>query len=338
MDNITKIISGLSEPKAYNHEVDDIKRIITGVSVVFLTGNFVYKLNKPLNLGFLDFSTLEKRREQCEKEVKYNSLISPELYLGVSTINKSKEGLISIDGVGKIIEYAVKMVQMDADLTMDKLLIKRLINKDHVKRISKEIFDFHKVAPMSDKISSFGSLDIIRFNWDENFDQTKCFVNEMISQEDFDIIKLKIKRFIDNNETLFEDRIKKGMIKHCHGDFHSGNIFLDGDKIIIFDGIVFNDRFPCSDVISEIAFMAMDLEFHGHIDFSNVFVKEYQNLSNDFGINNLLNFYKCYRSYIRGKIACFTSGNIELTDSEKFLEKEKARRYFKLAKNYAEIL
>lgn len=338
MDNITKIINQLREQKAYNHKVYDMKRIITGVSVVFLTGDFVYKLNKPLNLGFLDFSTLEKRREQCEKEVKYNSLISPKLYLGVSTINESEEGVISVDGVGKIIEYAVRMIQIDLDLTMDKLLIKKLINKDQIKMISRKIFDFHKVAPMNDKIASFGSLEIIRFNWDENFDQTKCFVPEIISQEDFDIIKLKIKEFVDNNETLFEGRIKRGMIKHCHGDFHSGNIFLDEDKIIIFDGIVFNDRFPCSDVISEVAFMAMDLDFYGYTELSNVFVKEYQDLSNDPGIIYLLDFYKCYRAYIRGKIACFTFRDIEITDSEKSLEKEKARKYFKLAKIYAELL
>ena len=338
MDNITEIINHLEKETAYNHIVKDIKKIITGVSIVFLTGNLVYKFNKPLNLGFLDFSTLEKRKIQCEKEIRYNSLITPELYLGVSTINKNSIGQISVDGEGEIIDYAVRMNQVNPDSTMDNLLVKNLVSENKIKDLAKKIFEFHKVALCNEEISKFGSFECVKFNWDENFSQTNGYIGDLISQEDFNLIKDKINHFIIINRELFEKRVKENKIKHCHGDFHSGNVFLDSGKIIIFDGIVFNQRFPCSDIIAEIAFMSMDLDFHNRKELSSIFINEYKLLSNDKDIDKLLNFYKCYRAYIRAKIACFTYDDDNLSIEEKEKETKKAKQYFELAKKSAEKL
>ncbi|MBI3290663.1 gluconokinase [Candidatus Falkowbacteria bacterium] len=338
MELVSEIIAGLEKPSAYSHPSGNIQRIITGVSVVFLTGSFAYKFNKPLNLGFLDFSTLEKRKEQCEKEVRYNSLISPELYLGVAAINKDQQGNITVDGAGEVIEYAVKMKQLDPNSTMFDLLKENSVTAKHISALAAKIFSFHQKALTNEEISSFGSVKSIQFNWDENFQQTEKYKPAMIGLEDFEFIQQKINNFIQDHPRLFEKRVTLGKIKRCHGDFHSANVFITSAGPFIFDGIVFNQRFPCSDVIAEIAFMAMDLERQQKDYLAEKFIQEYHQLSKDQDIAKLLPFYKCYRAYIRGKINCFTSEDDNLIKDEKNKAIKEAKEYFYLAKRYAQLL
>lgn len=333
-----EIITALEKPSAYPHPTKNIQRIITGASVVFLTGSVAYKFNKPVNLGFLDFSLLEKRKLQCEKEVRYNSLISPELYLGLVTINKDSNGDVAVNGPGEIIEYAIKMKQLDQVLVMGNLLRENKVTAKDCRDIAAEIFNFHQQAFTNAEIAFFGSLKSIQFNWDENFEQTEKYKPAIISEPDFKFMRQKINDFIHQNKKLLASRVKQGKIKHCHGDFHSGNVFITPEGICIFDGIVFNQRFPCSDVIAEIAFMAMDLEFHGRKDLAEAFIEEYQRLSRDEGLKKLLPFYECYRAYIRAKINCFTSEDNNLTNEEKEGAVSSAKQYFSLAKGYADKL
>ncbi|MBI2666654.1 hypothetical protein HYX13_03520 [Candidatus Woesearchaeota archaeon] len=333
-----QLIQKLQQADAYPHPTAQIKTITTAASHVFLTGSFAYKINKPLNLGFLDFSTLEKRKEQCEKEVKHNSLISPELYLGVVSITQDGEGNVKIGGSGTAVEYAVKMKQMPPEATMDNLLKTGKVDLPQIRLLAKKIFQFHQKAPTNDEISSFGNEKSIQFNWDENFQQTEKYRPELISSDDFVFMQRKINNFIQNNKALFQQRVEKNAIKHCHGDFHSANVFLTEKEMFIFDSIVFNQRFPCSDMVAEIAFMAMDLDFHHREDLAQQFIEEYQRLSGDADVPLLLDFYKCYRAYIRAKIACFTSEDNSLSVDERELQKEKAKQYFSLAKKYSEKL
>ncbi len=338
MLQLQEIIKALQKSESYVHPAGDIKPIITAVSIVFLTGDFAYKINKPMNLGFLDFSTLERRKEQCEKEVKYNSLISPELYLGVVPITQTGDGKILVNGSGKIIEYAVKMKQMNPEATMNNILKEKKITTQNAKELAKTIHQFHLKAPANEEISTFGKFDSVKFNWDENFLQTEKYKDKLIQTKLFSLIQEKINNFLTKNRDLIEQRVSKDKIKHCHGDFHSGNVFFHEGKPLVFDGIVFNQRFPCSDVIAEIAFMAMDLDFHKQESLAKTFINEYQRLSNDEDIAKLLDFYKCYRAYIRGKIACFTYDDANLSLVEKEKTKQTAGKYFELAKEYAERL
>src|SRR3989344_2212435 len=351
VDHVALVISFLEKPESYPHPVTEIKKIIPAVPVVFPSDAFAYKLNKPLNLGFLDFSTLEKRRNQCETEIKHNSLISPDLYLGLSTINQDESGKISIDGKGKIIEYAVKMKQMDPESTMNNLLRDKKVTTNNILQLAKQIHQFHQKAPEDEEIRSYGKFETVKFNWDENFQQTEKYKDVLIPTETFTNVQQKIYSFLERKQDFINQRVRKNKNKHCHGDFHSGNVFIDNnnnnnnnnknnneDNIHIFDGIVFNKRFPCSDVIAEIAFMAMDLDFHQQEALAKVFIDEYQKLSNDEDISKLLDFYKCYRAYIRGKIASFTYDDPNLSTAEKEKTKQTAGRYFRLAQAYAELL
>ena len=328
---MTELKDSLLKKEAYPHDVEDIELIQTHISQVFLTGKFAYKVLKPVDFGFLDFSTLDKRKKACEDEFQLNKLISPELYIGVVKICKVDDRIKVDSSEGDIVEYAVKMKQCSQDNIMSKLLEKNKVGKDLIKEIAKITFKFHNIAPTNTEISEFGSADTIDFNWQENFEQTEPYVGEVIDEHDFEFIKDKVNTFIMNNKILFEKRIRDGKIKQCHGDLHSGNIFVEPDGLYIFDAITFNQRFACCDMINDIAFMAMDLDFHDREDLSKLFIKTYYDLSKDEDISSLLNFYKCYRAYVRAKVNCF------MLDDNKEL-REKINKYFSLSKKYAEAL
>ncbi|MBI2102510.1 gluconokinase [Candidatus Woesearchaeota archaeon] len=331
-----EVISALRTPKAYPHRTTEVKKITTAISHVFLTGDYAYKLCKPVNFGFLDFSNLEKRKKSCEDEIAFNSLISPELYLGLSTINQDESGKITIDGKGNIIEYAVKMKQMDPESTMNNLLRDQKVTTENIVQLAKQIHQFHQKAPEDEEIRSYGKFETVKFNWDENFQQTEKYKDVLIPTETFTNIQQKIHSFLGKKQELINLRVQKKKIKHCHGDFYSSNVFINDDKIHIFDGIVFNKRFPCSDIIAEIAFMAMDLDYHKQESLAKTFIEEYQKLSGDNDIPKLIDFYKCYRAYIRGKIACFTYDDPNLSTEEKEKTKQTAQEYFQLAERYAQ--
>ena len=333
-----ELIAALEQASTYPHPTSKIQKIITGASVVFLTGNYAYKFNKPVNFGFLDFSDLEKRKEQCHKEFNHNSLLSPALYIGISTINQATDGSLKVDGSGEIVEYAVKMKQMDPNSTMDKLLKENKVTTNHIHELAHKIHEYHQVALDDEEVLQFGSLESIQFNWDENFSQTESYVGSMVSTSQFNYLKEKINNFIAENQQLFHDRVKTGKIKHCHGDFHSQNIFITDQESHIFDSIVFNKRFPCSDVIAEIAFMAMDLDYHGKEDFSYALTEKYREITNDTDIYRLIDFYKCYRAYIRAKINCFTHDDENVIPEKKQEAMAQAKAYFDLAEHYAHLL
>jgi aminoglycoside phosphotransferase family enzyme len=292
-------------------------------------------VKKAVDLGFLDFTTLEKRRFFCEKELELNRRLCEGLYLEVVPINKSN--IIKIKGDGETIEYAVKMKRISQEKMLSKLLEDNKVDNKLIDRIAKIIAEFHSKAETNERISDFGSLAAIEINWKENFDQTKEFVSETISVKDFESIHKRIEGFMKRNAEIFEKRMSEGRIKDCHGDIHSGNIFVT-DRIFIFDAIEFNERFRYSDTASDVAFLAMDLDFKGRTDLSTFFAEKYAKYSEDQELTKLLPFYKCYRAYVRGKVVSFKLKDPNISNQEKEEAKKEANLYFKLASAYARNL
>lgn len=327
-----QVIEALKKPKAYNEEAKKIELKQTHISYVFLTKNFGYKIKKAVNFGFLDFSTLEKRHFFCEEELRLNKRLCEDMYLEVVSINKSET--IRICGEGIPIEYAVKMKRMPEEKIMTKLLEKEKIDNNIIDKIAKIIVEFHKKARNSKKISEFGSLSMIENNWKENFDQTKEFIGKTITESKYDLIRDKAKDFMSKNKVLFAKRVSENRIKECHGDIHSGNIFV-ADKIYIFDAIEFNERFRYCDVASEIAFLAMDLDFKKRNDLSKFFVEKYLKYSGESDLLKILDFYKCYRAYVRGKVVSFKLNDQQVSKEEKKAAIKCAKSYFDLAVTYA---
>ncbi|PVX27875.1 MAG: hypothetical protein CW716_00040 [Candidatus Bathyarchaeum sp.] len=331
MTDQKQVVEALMKPEAYDKEAGKIELKQTHISFVFLTENFVYKIKKAVNFGFLDFSTLEKRRLFCEKETELNKRLCGDMYLEVVPVTKSDS--IKIGGEGEAIEYAVKMKRIPEEKIMTRLLEEGRINKTIVDKMAKIIAEFHQKT-VTCKTGEFGSLPIIETNWKENFDQSREFVGETISQESYNLIHEKVGEFMKQNAAFFAKRVAENRVKECHGDIHSGNIFV-ADKIYIFDAIEFNERFRICDVASDVAFLAMDLDFKDRSDLSSYFVEKYVQYSGDKELEKLLNFYKCYRAYVRGKVVSFRLNDPNVNQEEKAAAKNEAKAYFELATDYA---
>ncbi len=338
-DSIVEVIEALKNPDAYPEKVTRVEIVQTHISYVFLTDRFVYKVKKPVDFGFLDFTTLEKRGHFCEEEIRVNRPLCGDMYIGVAPINKDSSGRITVNGEGEAIEYAVKMRRMPDDAIMTALLERNSVTASHVERIARLLADFHRDAATGPGVDEYGSLSQVRKNWVQNFEQTRAHRGNLINVAEFDLVEKKVFEFMEKNDELFDKRVREGRVRECHGDVHSGNIFILPDsRIYIFDAIEFFKGFSCSDVASEIAFLAMDLEFLGQTNLAERFVDKYIDFSGDKGLSGLLNFYKCYRAYVRAKVNGFRLSEPNISESEKSDVEKTVCAYFKLAHRYASRL
>ncbi len=331
----SKLIGDLIHPSAYPEMPKKVTLAQTHISTVFIGDEFVYKIKKPVNFGFLDFSTLEKRNYYCNKEVELNSRFSRDVYLGVYpvTFNGTKH---AINGTGKVVDYAVKMRRLSDEDLMKSRFKKGNITSDDIQRIAEAIAAFHKISVQSKEIDEFGNLNAVKLNTDENFQQTAEFVGDSISKEQHHGLKNWTDEFYKEHRELFVQRVKNGKIGDCHGDLHMEHICLT-DPIIIFDCIEFNDRFRYIDTISDIAFLLMDLEFNGGERLSEQLCKAYLTRAgekDDDLIYQLINFYKVYRAYVRGKVTSFILKDSAVPDDKKIGARDTAQRYFALAHSY----
>jgi aminoglycoside phosphotransferase family enzyme len=326
------LVEVLLKPETYAHHPQKVELVQTQMSFLFLTGEYVYKVKKPVNLGYLDYTTLEKRRFFCQQEIKLNRRLCPDIYLEVVPII-SRQGQISLGGEGEIIEYAVKMKQLPADRMMDKLLPQNMVTEEMVARVAEKLAAFHDKARTSPEISAYGKLEAIKINTDENFTQTEQYIDVSIPSDKYNRIKAYTDNFLESNKSLFDKRVKDGKIKDCHGDLHAAHVCL-ANGICIYDCIEFNDRFRYGDVASEVAFLAMDLDRFQHADLSQAFFNAYVRFSRDKELPQLLNFYKCYRAYVRGKVSSFMLDDPYISAEEKTGVLAAARRYFDLAESY----
>jgi len=330
---LPELVQALLNPEAYPETPPQgIELVQTQMSFVFLTDDYVYKVKKSVNLGYLDYTTLDRRHFYCQREVELNRRLCPDAYLGVVPITQDKSN-ISIEGQGEIIEYAVKMRRLPQQAMMDGLLANNQVSSQMVASVAQKLAEFHQQAETNANISAFGNLDAITKNTEENFSQTVEYIGRTISQAKYRRIKDYTDSFIEENTPLFHKRITGGRIRDCHGDLHAAHIcFTNG--ICIYDCIEFNDRFRYCDVAAEVAFLAMDLDHYERADLSQSFVNAYVAQSRDEELLRLLNFYKCYFAYVRGKVESFKLDDPYISEEEKTGVLAIARSYFDLAESY----
>jgi aminoglycoside phosphotransferase family enzyme len=332
MSDLPELVQALLNPGIYPDPVTEVEMMQTQMSFVFLTGEYVYKIKKPVDLGYLDYTTLQKRQFYCQREVELNRRLCPEVYLAVVAINQDK-GDYSIDGKGKSIEYAVKMLYLPQDAMLNVLLKKGRVSAEMMAGVAGKLAEFHSRAATNEVISDFGDIESIITNTEENFIQTVRYIGNTIPQKRYRQIKDYTNGFIESKVALFYERIADGRIKDCHGDLHAAHICF-GDDIYIYDCIEFNDRFRYCDTASEVAFLAMDLDNYGRADLSKNFIDAYTDLSGDKDLLKMLDFYKCYRAYVRGKVESFKLDDPHIPEEEKAEARAAATRYFELAESY----
>ena len=332
MPELSELIRALLDPGAYPEPPREIKLMQTQMSLVFLADDYVYKVKKPVNFGFLDYTTLERRKFYCHREVELNRRLCPDAYLGVIPVTRQNDR-ITVNGRGEIIEYAVKMRRLPQDAMMNVLLAQNRVTPEMLVSVAEKLAKFHRQAETSDEICAFGGLETVTRNTEENFTQTEKYIGTNITPEQYRHIMDYTRSFIKGNSSLFQKRVSEGRIKDCHGDLHAAHICFC-NNICIYDCIEFNDRFRYCDVASEVAFLAMDLDNYGRQDLSICFIETYVAQSQDNEIMMLLNFYKGYRAYVRGKVGCFQLDDPNISPEDKEEIRAATKGYFRLAESY----
>jgi aminoglycoside phosphotransferase family enzyme/predicted kinase len=310
-----------------------VEIIQTHISVVLLSKRHALKLKKPVNFGFLDYTTLEKRHRACEAEVSLNRRLCPDIYLNVQPII-DVSGQPRLCGTGKIIDYGVLMKRLPADRMLDQMVARDEVTEPVIDRVAERLSIFHREARRGPDVDHYGSREVIRGNWEENFTQTAPYIGRTIAASDFEAIRAWIDQWMKDSRELLQRRMREGRICDGHGDVRSESICIT-DGICIFDCIEFNERFRCADLASEVAFLAMDLDVRGRPDLGYYFSQQYETRVKDAHLFSLLPFYRCYRAFVRGKVLSFRLDEEEFSKAEQDAAALRARAYFSLAKRYA---
>ena len=330
---MTSIINDLQNLAALPDKTERISLVQTHISIVLIADEFVYKIKKPVNFGFLDFSTLEKRKHYCHQEIALNRRLSKDIYLDVLPIVfDGRKHILGVDS-GEVVEYAVKMRRIPDERLMKSVFEKGELTEDHLKKIAAVLAGFHSNALRTAEIEQFGEPEAFKVNTDENFEQVERYIGITIQQKDFHALKKWTTNFYRSNQALFSDRIKEGRIRDCHGDLHMEHICFT-EPLSIIDCIEFNDRFRYSDTLADIAFLLMDLEYHKGEEHSKLFLNAYKALSGEENVDSLLIFYKVYRAFVRGKVNSFQVDDDGISSDKKEKAVQTARKYFKLAHSY----
>jgi aminoglycoside phosphotransferase family enzyme len=331
--DISSLRKALLDPEIYPDLPEEVRCVETHISILFLTGTHVYKVKKPVNFGFLDFTSLEKRKFFCEQEVILNRRLAAELYLGVVPVT-ADGSRVSLEGSGEVAEYAVKMRQIPEEMLMDKLLSKKRVTAKMIEAVAKKLMNFYASAETGDHVNRFARPERVKQDTDENFEQTGKYIGVTISGQVYEEVRNRTNGFFRTREDLFYQRIASGRIRDCHGDLRLEHIFW-GDEIAIFDCIEFNERFRYTDVAADIAFLAMDLDYQGREDLGRHLIRSAVEQSGDQELLDVLDFYKCYRAYVRGKVESFRLDDPHIPEEEKKKASERARKYFQLSHRYA---
>jgi aminoglycoside phosphotransferase family enzyme/predicted kinase len=323
----------MADPAFYPHAASRVERRDTHISAVFLTGEWVYKLKKPVNFGFLDFTTLEARRTYCRREVILNQRLSREVYEGVVAIRRDEQGKLSLVGPGEPVEYAVKMKQLPDDARLKILLKREEIGPREMKALGVRLAEFYERSARSSEIDHFGDPEVIEFNMEENFTQVEPFVGDLVEREEWEFIRQVSRTFFRNWKDLFRRRIEGGRIRDGHGDLRADHIYFF-DSIQIIDCIEFNDRFRYGDVICDLAYLHMDLEHLDRPDLSLAALAAYVHRGEDPALYSLLDFYSAYRAVVKLKVACLSSLDAESAKKKAEL-KAAVNGYLEQAYRYA---
>lgn len=355
------MLDALAQPGAFPYALpgtEPIKVIQTHASAVLLAAGRAYKLKKPKHFGFFDFSTPALRCHFCGQEVVLNRRLAPHVYLGVAPVLADAGGRFRFGPLfspeeaprpgaaldhGEVVDYAVVMVRLPDEAMLESLVRAGTATPSLLAEIARFVAQFHARVPTTEHIASFGKLEVIRGNWEENFAQMKPYIGRTLDAATYERLARYIHRFLDERASLFASRVRDGHIRDCHGDLRLQHVYVFDEasvpttqpcSIMILDGIEFNERFRYSDVTSEVAFLVMELDAAQRPDLSRAFVESYVAATGDDALRELLPFYTCYRACVRGKVSSFQLDEAEVPPAQRELARKLAAALFALAESY----
>ena len=329
-----RVLDFLSDPRSYPHGPEQVTMLQTHASWVFVAPPFAWKLKKPVNYGFLDFSTLELRRQDCENEITLNRRLAPRVYLGIEPICETRDGL-ALGAGGRVIEWAVKMREMNPERFLSHLLRTGAASPETMDRIIGRLRSFYASQPPLPPAETALACERLDEFVRGNFTTAREFAGRSVSSASLAAIERFSLEFESCHRGLLDSRVPQGWIRDCHGDLHSEHIHLAQDEVEVYDCTEFNEGFRHIDVACDIAFLAMDLDFNGRPDLASHLGRRFAEVWQDAGFLRLMDFYKCYRACVRGKVESLRSLGDTLSDAEREAAVALARRYFQLALRYA---
>lgn len=339
---IQELIKFLKSRESYPHEPDTVRHIQTHISNVFIAPPFVYKTKKRVDFGFLDYSTLEKRKYYCYQEVELNRRLCSNIYLGVEAVITDGNELRlvpekDLSNNSHVVDYAVKMKLLDETWFLHSYIERDELSHEQLDRVAVKLADFYDSQSPDEKVTQYGDIEKIKFNTDENFEQSEPFIGDTIHREAFQAIRYFTNSYLKHNETLFQKRIDESRIVDGHGDLHLEHIHVSPGGVCIYDCIEFSERLRYGDQAVDLAFFAMDLDYNDRWGDSRYFIESMSGKLQDPGLETIIDFYKCYRAYVKGKVKSMKSAEEEVEEDDREEAKHIASVYFNLALRYALI-
>lgn len=331
------IIQAMQTAEFYDHDVTEIVMLQTHISWVFLTGEFAYKVKKPMDFGFLNFTKLSQRQHFCEEEIRLNKRLANDVYIKAVQITGTLSNPV-LNGEGDAIEYAVKMRQFEQTQLADNLLSSNRLDAQHIDNIADQVASFHQSIRVSGIDSDLGTSNSVNAPVIQNFDQLEPLIKDQTSIDQLTRLRSWSETEFNNISSILQQRKESGFIRECHGDMHLGNMALINNQITIFDGIEFNDEFRWIDVMSEVAFLFMDLCDRGQSAFAYRFLNRYLEHTGDYEGIQVLRFYLVYRAMVRAKIASFTLLTPNLSEADQQKTMQQYTSYSNLAESFTQVI
>jgi aminoglycoside phosphotransferase family enzyme/predicted kinase len=333
--DLPRLIEALSDPGAYPYPVGAVEVRQTHISTVFLAGPYAYKVKKPVNPGFLDFTTLPKRRHFCEEEVRLNRRLAPHVYLGVVPVVRTEKG-VRFEGEGEVVEWAVKMQRLPDEATLQQRLGRGEVGVELVESLARRIASFHRGAETNERIAAFGCFEAVARTVRDIFAQAAPQVGSTVSEAVFGRVQALAEEALARLRPLIDQRAARGRPRDCHGDLHLDHVYYFPDQrppaeLVIIDCIEFNERFRFIDPVADMAFPAMDLAFHGRRDLARAFADAYFRAADDEEGRALLPLYTAYRATVRGMVEGLELTEREVPQAERMAARERARAHWLLA-------
>jgi uncharacterized protein len=327
--DLTRLIAALSEPSAYAEGVDAVEVHQTHISAVFLAGPLAYKIKKPVALGFIDYSTLERRRHFCEEEVRLNRRLAPDVYLDVVPVTMEGES-VRMEGTGEAIEWAVKMRRLPESATLRARMARGEVTAAAMEELARRIARFHDAADTGPEVAACCRFEAIAANARENLDQSAFQVGETLSRSTLDRLRDRTEGALQRLRDTIEARAARGIPRDTHGDIRLEHAYWFPDRPppgdwVVVDCIEFDARYRHADPIADIAFLAMELELEGRRDLAGAFVQEYLRAAGDAEGEVVLPFYRAYRAAVRGKVEGMKLAEPEIPASARSAARVRAR-------------
>jgi uncharacterized protein len=332
-EQVPSLLDDLRRPDAYpSPRPSEVTHVATHISWVFLTDREVWKLKRPVDYGFVNYTTLERRRRCCEDEVRLNRRLAPGVYIGVVPVRLGPRGhWFGPDG--DVVDYAVRMRRLADERSADALLRRGALTPEHLTSLAERLARFFVDAAATPEA---GAIEVIRDNVVQNFAQVEPFVGRFVSRDTLDAVRTHQLGILEEQSGRFRGRVEQGRIRDGHGDLRLEHVYLEAAGPIVIDCVEFNEALRKGDAAADVAFLAMELMARSRADLGEVFLAAFAREADDHDLYGVVDFYAGYRAWVRGKVAAFLAADPS-TPREKAVRKaDEARSLFELARAYAE--